>query len=92
MRIVGLSSPPSDDKFDKPVFIELEPGKRQVIRNVEQALEALDANGWSSDGRKHRQARAASLDALLGLRKAAIARKAFQEAAFESDVLRDEDE
>lgn len=89
MRIVDLNFSAPDATFDRPVFIELEPGKRQAVRNAEEAIYALDAKGWSPHGPKHLAARAANIHALLGLREAAMARRAFQEAACESDVLAD---
>ena len=94
MRYVDLSKPPPDTSFDKPVTIALVPGRLRKIRNADEAMDALDDKHWSSGrepGKKHMAARNACLQALLGLRKAAMARKAFEDAAWESDVLADEE-
>ena len=42
MRLDDLSKPPPDTSFEKPVMIELVPGKPQKIRNARDAMDALD--------------------------------------------------
>jgi hypothetical protein len=93
MRLDDLSKPPPDTSFDKPVMIELVPGKPKKIRNARDAMDALDEFRPSATepGKKHMMARRACMNALLGLRQAAMARKAFEEAAWESDVLVDDE-
>ena len=77
MRILGLSSPPPDASFDKPIFIELEPSKRQIIPKVERAPEALDAKrGSRTAGSTSRRGRRA-FTLCWGSGRRPMARKAF---------------
>jgi hypothetical protein len=45
MRLDYLSKPPPDTSSEKPVMIELGPGKPQKIRNARDAMDALNESG-----------------------------------------------
>ncbi len=52
MRIFDLISPPLNTTFSRPLFINMDPGKRQAM----EAIDALDAEGSSPRGLKQRAA------------------------------------
>lgn len=78
-----------DHPFEKPVHVRLGGGGRvQVVHTAKEAAECLVKYRWpKATGVKHRRARKACLDVLSGLMKATAARKAFEAAAIESDIL-----
>jgi hypothetical protein len=78
-----------DQRFDRPVHVRLGSGaKIKIIQSTKEAADCLTEYRWPrGTGAKHRLARKACLDALSGLKKAAVARRAFEAAAIESDIL-----
>jgi len=80
-----------DKSFDEPVRVLLGgPGKVRVVTSTKQAAECLLNYRWpKGTGKKHRSAQQACLDVLSGVKDARTARKAFEAAARESDVLVD---
>ena len=76
-------------EFDQPVVVETAKlGRHLVISDVVRAAEML-INDWPSAkaGSRHLAARKACLAVLEGQRKAISARRAFQAAAEEADIL-----
>jgi hypothetical protein len=78
--------------WNKPVPIHLRVGGAS-IQNVSNALQAAELllNRWPIDGRKALAARRACLQVLEGVRKAEVARNAFEAAAAEADILLPDD-
>lgn len=56
MRIVDLIFYPPDTTFIRLLFIKLGQNRRRAVRTAEEAMDALDAKGWSHRGPKHRAA------------------------------------
>lgn len=81
-----------DQRFDKPVRVALKIGTTYVIDRPLRAAEAL-LNEWPTEGgTKHLAARKAVLKALEHAHDAMLvakARKAFEAACAEADILRD---
>lgn len=79
----------NDQHFEKPVHVRLgNAGRVQIVHTAKEAAECLINYRWpKATGVKHRRARKACLDVLSGLKEAAAARKAFEAAAIESDIL-----
>jgi hypothetical protein len=77
--------------FDKPVHIVFgKPGQHRNVTSVREAAEVLLDDNWPTEaGRRHLAARKACLAVLQGLKEAREARKAFEDAAWEADILRD---
>ncbi|TJX06035.1 MAG: DUF982 domain-containing protein [Mesorhizobium sp.] len=74
--------------FEKPVVVELgHVGKYREIRSTQEAAECLMTAWPLNRGPRHRDALDTCLKVLEGYRSTADARRAFVEAAKESDVL-----
>ena len=74
--------------FDRPVRVALGgPGKIRIVSSTREAAECLLLRWPSESGRKHLAARKACMDVLQGLKEARAARRAFQAAAKEADIL-----
>ena len=78
-----------DHWFSPPVRVEFgHTGQSVFVSSAEKAAELLlDAEWPKVDGRKHLAARKAVLAVLEGIKEARHARKAFEDAAREADIL-----
>jgi hypothetical protein len=77
-----------DREFDRPVqILHGRPGASRVVRSTAEAAEYLLYKWPAKGGGKHRAARKACLEVLEGLKEAHAARKAFEAAADEADIL-----
>jgi hypothetical protein len=75
-------------RFEKPVRVALGgPGKIRVVTSTREAAECLLLRWPYESGRNHLAARKACRDVLQGLKEARTARKAFEQAAAEADIL-----
>lgn len=77
--------------FDKPVYIAFgKTGQHRNVTSVREAAEVLLDDKWPAEaGKRHLAARKACLAVLEGLKEARAARKAFEDAASEANILRD---
>jgi hypothetical protein len=77
-----------DVRFDRTVHVAIGgPGNIRGINSTREAAECLLYRWPGLGGPKHLAARKACLNALGGMGTAAMARKAFEAAAKESDIL-----
>ena len=76
-----------EKRFDRPVRILL--GRSGKVRSVTSTREAAECllNRWPIEGLKHFQARLACMAVLEGIKEIRTARKAFEAAAAEADIL-----
>ena len=79
-----------EGRFDRPVRVEIGgPGKIRAVTSTREAAECL-VYRWPSDGgKKHLAARRACMQVLEGVKQAIVARRAFEAAAREADILLD---
>lgn len=86
--MVAQSYVEDDVRFDDPVHVYAgSPTKVRAIASARGAAHYLQYEWPAAPGLKHLQARLACLAVLEGRRKAASARKAFEMAAIEVNIL-----
>lgn len=78
--------------FEKPVTVELgHVGKYRSVHSTQEAMECLTTTWPLNRGPRHHDAVETCMKALEGYRSVEEARRAFVDAAMESDVLVSED-